>query len=93
MALAVVLRDSGDLDVAHAGLHRGEGGAHGAVLHQRGALHQLHLFRALDDLDAVDHVGGIDEARLRERALDVVEHRIGHLIGADIADRAPWRRA
>ena len=67
----------------------------------RRALDQLHLLRALDHLDAVDHVGGVDIARLREaRASMIVEQRVGHLIGADIADgavartaRAPWRRA
>ena len=62
VALAVVLRDGGDFGVAHAGFHRGKGGAHGAVLHQRRALDQLHLLGALDDLDAVDHVGGIDDS-------------------------------
>ncbi len=33
VALTVVLGDRGDLDVAHAGLHRGEGRPHRAVLH------------------------------------------------------------
>ena len=66
VALAVLLRDRGDLGVAHAGLHGGESRAHGAVLHQRGALDQLHLLGALDDLDTVDQVGGIDVSALSE---------------------------
>src|SRR6202043_3429242 len=38
VALAVALRDRGDIAVAHAGLDRGESRAHGAVLHGGGAL-------------------------------------------------------
>src|SRR6185437_14385477 len=52
VALTVMLRDGGYFGVAHAGFRGSEGGAHGAVLHQRGALHELHLFGTLDDLDA-----------------------------------------
>ena len=86
VALAVKLRGRGHFGIAHAGLHRREGGAHGAVLHQRRALDQFHFLRALDDLDLVDHVGGVNITRLRKRALDEIEHRVGHLIGADITD-------
>src|ERR1700687_6230497 len=85
VALAVMLCDRGHFGVAHAGLHRRERRTHGAVLHQRRAFYQLHFLRALDDLDAVDHVGRVNITGLRQRALDVIEHRIGHLIGADIA--------
>ncbi len=73
--LAVMLRDRRHFGVAHAGLDRGKGCAHRAVLHRGSALHQLHLFRALDDLDAVDQVGGIDitspweTARLMQSAI------------------------
>ena len=45
VTLAIVLRNSGNLGVAHPRFGGGKGGAHGAVLHQRGALHQFHLFR------------------------------------------------
>ena len=37
----------------------------------RGALDQFHFFGALEDLDAVDQVGGVDVARLGEFALHV----------------------
>src|SRR5262249_43442984 len=86
VALAVVLRYGGDFSIAHARLRRREGGAHRAVLHQCGALHQFHFLGAFYDLDPVDHVRRIDEARLRKRALDVVEQRVRHLIGPDIAN-------
>ncbi len=34
----------------------------------------------------VDHFRCIDKARLRERTLHIIEQRVGHLIGTDIAD-------
>ena len=67
VALAVALRDRCDIAVAHAGLDGGEGRAHGAVLHGGGAPDQVLLLGALDDLDAVDEVGGIDELLLEKR--------------------------
>ena len=76
MALAVALRDGGDVAVAHARLDRGEGGAHGAVLHRGGAADQLLLFGALDHLDAVDEVGGVDKTGVGEAAfLQIVDNR------------------
>ena len=89
VALAVALRDRRDIAVAQAGLDRGEGGTHGAVLHGGGALDQFLFLGALDHLDAVDHVGGVDEFAVGETALlHVVDHGKRHLIGADQADGA-----
>src|SRR5262249_48744874 len=51
---AIGFGDAGDVGFPHARLDRGEGGAHGAVLHARRALDQLDFLRALDHLDAVD---------------------------------------
>ena len=64
--LAVVHRDRGHLGVAHAGLDRGEGGLHRAVLHDGAALDQLQLLGALDHLDAVDQLAGVDVFARRE---------------------------
>ena len=56
MALAVALRDGGDVAVAHSRFNGGKGGAHGAVLHRCGTADQCTLLSAFDDLDAVDQV-------------------------------------
>ena len=89
VALAVALRDRGDVAVAHAGLDGGEGGAHGAVLHRGGAADQFLLLGALDDFDRVDQIGGVDETGVGKASLlQVVDQRKRHLIGADEPDRA-----
>ena len=85
---APLLRDRRHFGVTHARFRCGEGRAHRAVLHFGGAFNKLHLFRALDHLDAVDQLGGFDELRLREDAPHIVGKRSRHLIGADQADRA-----
>ncbi len=80
VALAVMLRDGSDFRVAHAGSYGREGGAHGAVLHERGAFDELHLLGAFDYLDAIDQVRRVHETGVWEGPPDVVEQRIGHLV-------------
>jgi hypothetical protein len=64
--LAVVHGDRGNFGVAHAGLDRGEGGLHRAVLHDGGAADELQLLGALDHLDAVDQFARVDIFGARE---------------------------
>src|SRR5882762_787002 len=51
--VADVLGDCRDLELPHAGLHRGESFLHRLVLHRRGAADALELLGAFDRLDAV----------------------------------------
>ena len=89
MALAVALGDRRDIAVAHARLDSVKGRAHGAVLHRGRAADEVALLGAFDCLDAVDHVGGIDKARIREAALlQIIDQRERHRGGADKPDRA-----
>ena len=89
MALAVALRDRRDIAVAHARLDGVERRTHGAVLHRGRAADEVALLGALDCLDAVDHVGGIDKARIREAALlQIIDQRERQRSGADKPDRA-----
>jgi hypothetical protein len=85
----------GNVAVAHAGLDCRERSAHGAVLHDGGAPHEVLLLRAFDHLDAIDKVGSVDKLGVGEAPLlHVVDHRERHLVGADEADGAAgvWRK-
>src|SRR6266705_1984994 len=49
---------------------------------------RLLFFGRLDDLDVVDEVGRVDEGRLWEALLQMLDHRMGHLTEADQPDSA-----
>src|SRR5262249_61220898 len=64
VTLAVALGDRRDVGLAHARLERAECRAHRPILHARRAYDELLLLRALDHLDLVDEIAGIDEFRI-----------------------------
>src|SRR5262249_47344727 len=86
--LTFVLGERGHLDVTHARLDRAEHGRKDRVLHLAAAPDQADLLLTLDRLEAIDEVGGVDDARSGQALLEPCDESVRHAAGPDETDRA-----
>src|SRR5262245_21199243 len=86
---ALILRERGDVVVAHAGLNLLQHPREHLVLHLRGLADEVPLLLALDRLEAIDEFGRIHELSLAgELAFDARDEFVRHGAVADPSDGA-----